>query len=542
MPRPSSTPAAEPGPSPAIAGRAGDHHRAGRRALAAVPAGAAHALSLSFLPGPLAWPAQLLLLALGLWLASGAGNRRQAGLIGAGFAMGHFGIGLCWLHVSMHDHGGMPWLLAALALLLFCAYLALWPALALLLAHERPGWRWVAGVAGAWSLAEAARGWVFTGFPWLSIGYAHVDGPLGGLAPLTGVYGVGLAAAAVAALIALAARRWHEQGWRERGWRGPAIAAAAVLLAGTALGQLRFTQIAGEPVSVRLVQGNIGQSMKFDPPAAMQAMRWYAAQVADSRARLTVLPETAWVVPWTHTPPEIAATVLEGLRASGGALLLGVPIVDAVPGSAPRVSNSALLITGSGPGPRYDKQHLVPFGEFIPWGFEWFVRLMRIPMGSFGRGAAPQPPFLVDGQRVAANICYEDLFGEEIAAQVRAPVSAGVLVNMSNLGWFGDSHALPQHLQISRMRALETGRPMLRATNTGVTALIDHRGQVQARLPTARPGVIDTQVQATAGLTPYASLGNLPALVLAGALLAAALGLRRAGPAGATKASSKIVG
>ena len=510
--------------------------------LAAVPAGAAHALSLSFLPGPLAWPAQLLLLALGLWLASGAGNRRQAGLIGAGFAMGHFGIGLCWLHVSMHDHGGMPWLLAALALLLFCAYLALWPALALLVAHERPGWRWVAGVAGAWSLAEAARGWVFTGFPWLSIGYAHVDGPLGGLAPLVGVYGVGLAAAAVAALVALAARRWREQGWRDRAWRGPAIAAAAVLLAGTALGQLRFTQIAGEPLSVRLVQGNIGQSMKFDPPAAMQAMRWYAAQVAESRARLTVLPETAWVVPWTHTPPEIAATVLEGLRASGGALLLGVPIVDAVPGSAPRVSNSALLITGSGPGPRYDKQHLVPFGEFIPWGFEWFVRLMRIPMGSFGRGAAPQPPFLVDGQRVAANICYEDLFGEEIAAQVRAPVSAGVLVNMSNLGWFGDSHALPQHLQISRMRALETGRPMLRATNTGVTALIDHQGQVQARLPTARPGVIDTQVQATTGLTPYASLGNLPALLLAGALLAAALGLRRAGPAGATKASSKIAG
>jgi apolipoprotein N-acyltransferase len=542
MPRPPSTPAADPSPSPADAGGAGDPHRPARRALVAVPVGAAHALGVSFLPGALAWPAQLLLFALGLWLTLGAGNRRQAGLIGAGFAMGHFVIGLCWLHVSMHDHGGMPWLLAALALLLFCAYLALWPALALLLAHDRPGWGWVAGMAGAWSLAEAARGWVFTGFPWLSIGYAHVDGPLGGLAPFAGVYGVGLAATAVAALFALAARRWRGPDRRAPGWRGPAIAAAAVLLAGTVLGQLRFTQATGEPLSVRLVQGNIGQSMKFDPPAAIQAMRWYAAQVAESRARLTVLPETAWVVPWTHTPPEIATTVLEGLRASGGALLLGVPIVDAVPGSTPRVSNSALLITGGGPGPRYDKQHLVPFGEFIPWGFEWFVRLMRIPMGSFGRGAAPQPPFLVDGQRVAANICYEDLFGEEIAAQVRAPVSAGVLVNMSNLGWFGDSHALSQHLHISRMRALETGRPMLRATNTGVTALIDHRGQVRASLPTARAGVIDTQVQATTGLTPYARLGNLPALLLAGAMLVAALGLRRAGITGAARPSSKIAG
>jgi apolipoprotein N-acyltransferase len=537
MPRPPSTPAADPSTPPVAIGPGSARHRVGRRALAAAAAGAAHALTLSFLPGPLAWPAQILSFAVGLWLAAGAASRRQAGLSGFAFAMGHFAVGLCWLHVSMHDHGGMPWLLAALALLLFCAYLALWPALALMLAHDRPGWGWVAGVAGAWTLAEAARGWVFTGFPWLSIGYAHIDGPLGGLAPLVGVYGVGLAAAGVAALLTLGAL-----GRRNRGWRAPAIVAAMTLLTGLALGELRFTQAAGEPLSVRLVQGSIAQSMKFDPQGAVRAMRWYADQVATSRARLTVLPETAWVVPWTHTPPEIADTVLEGLRANGGALLLGVPIVDPVPGAAPRVSNSALLMAGGGPGSRYDKQHLVPFGEFIPWGFGWFVRLMNIPLGSFGRGAPPQPPFLVDGQRIAANICYEDLFGEEIAEQVRAPVSAGMLVNMSNLGWFGDSHALSQHLQISRMRALETGRPMLRATNTGVTALIDHRGQVLARLPNLQAGVIDTQVQATAGLTPYARLGNLPVLLLAAGLLATSLGLRRAGATDATKPSSKIAG
>ncbi|MBU6270350.1 MAG: apolipoprotein N-acyltransferase [Betaproteobacteria bacterium] len=538
MPRPPSTPAADPGrASPAAPVGAITRRAQIPRLLAAMAVGAAHALSLSFLPGALAWPAQLLTLAAGLWLAAGATSRRQSGLRGFAFAMGHFLTGLCWLHVSMHDHGGMPWLLAALALLLFCAYLALWPALALMIAHDRPGWGWVAGVAGAWALAEAARGWVFTGFPWLSIGYAHVDGPLGGLAPLVGVYGVGLAAAALAALLALGALRRREQGWR-----APAIAVATMLLASAAVGELRFTQPAGGPMSVRLVQGDIAQSMKFDPQAAVRAMRWYAAQVAASQARLTVLPETAWVVPWTHTPPEIAATVLEGLRASGGSLLLGAPIVDAVPGAAPRVSNSALLLAADAPAPRYDKQHLVPFGEFIPWGFGWFVRLMNIPMGSFGRGVAPQAPFLVAGQRVAANICYEDLFGEEIAAQVREPVLAGVLVNLSNLGWFGDSHALSQHLQISRMRALETGRPMLRATNTGVTAHIDHRARVVERLPTAQAGVIDTQVQATEGLTPYARLGNLPVLLLAGALLAVATGLRRTPASEGARPSSKIAG
>jgi apolipoprotein N-acyltransferase len=169
----------------------------------------------------------------------------------------------------------------------------------------------------------------------------------------------------------------------------------------------------------------------------------------------------------------------------------------------------------------YDKRHLVPFGEFVPWGFRWFVQMMHIPLGDFGRGANTQRPFAVGGQRVAFNICYEDLFGEEIIDAIRGASGATILANVSNIGWFGRSHALPQHLQISRMRALETGRPMLRATNTGMTALIDAQGRVVAALPPHEAGLLDVQVQGTEGLTPYVRTGNLGVLVVA---LAALLG------------------
>src|SRR5690606_35098634 len=181
------------------------------------------------------------------------------------------------------------------------------------------------------------------------------------------------------------------------------------------------------------------------------------------------------------------------------------------------------LVNGRAPW-RYDKSHLVPFGEFVPTGFRWFVDAMVMPLGDFHRGADRQPPFAVGVQHVAFNVCYEDVFGEELlpALQAGADGSPGatILGNVTNLGWFGDSWALPQHLQIARMRSIETGRPTLRATNTGVTAIIDERGRVQASLPTLTQGVLDMTVQGTTGLTPYARTGNVPILVLLALLLA----------------------
>ncbi|MFO1199006.1 MAG: apolipoprotein N-acyltransferase [Burkholderiaceae bacterium] len=426
-----------------------------------------------------------------------------------------------------------------------------------------------AATGAAWGAGEMLRGWVFTGFPWLSIGYAHIDGPLAGFAPWLGVYGIGIVAAACATLAASAffaaigaaraagparagrgavGRGGGEDGGEDGGRRGSGragIRAAATLAtlaalpfaAGTLLERVPMTVPQGTPVRVRLAQGNVAQHTKFDRAHALHAMDDYARLVEDSRARLTVLPETAWIVPWSATPPELAQRLLRALEHGGGALALGMPLAQPPDGGPARYANTVALLDARSAArtgdaqvlARYDKRHLVPFGEFVPPGFGWFVRLMEIPLGDFGRGAADQPPFVVDGQRFAFDVCYEDLFGEEIAAQVRAPVSASVLVNASNLAWYGESDAQPQHLAIARMRALETGRPVIRATNTGVTASIDHRGRVLAQLPQWRQGALDVDVQGTAGLTPYARFGNAPALALALVLaLAAGLAARAA--------------
>jgi apolipoprotein N-acyltransferase len=365
------------------------------------------------------------------------------------------------------------------------------------------------------------RGWLFTGFPWLSVGYAHVDGPLAGYAPWVGVYGVGALAALIAALLAFGLRA----AWQgARADARTAIAAAVVLtVAGALLGAHEPTAVAGEPVRVRLAQGNVPQQLKFDPQRALAAMGDYTAMVEGSDARLVVLPETAWTVPWSGTPPEIAQRISAHGRATGAAVAIGMPLREAVGGSGvgSRYTNSVALVVDGAPAARYDKRHLVPFGEFIPTGFAWFVRLMHIPLGEFGRGTSAQAPFEVAGQRFAFNVCYEDLFGEELVGAIRDG-GASVLVNVSNIAWFGDSRALPQHLAIARMRTLETGRPMLRATNTGVTASIDHRGRVQARLPHYRRDVLDVSVQGTSGLTAYVRFGNLLPAALVLAMLALA--------------------
>jgi apolipoprotein N-acyltransferase len=289
-----------------------------------------------------------------------------------------------------------------------------------------------------------------------------------------------------------------------------------------------WTRPFGEPLDVRLVQGNVEQDMKFRPERTVAAMLDYTARFEAGRATLTILPETAWTVPWDRTPEPIAQRLLEHV-GRGHALALGLPEFVADPaGGEPRLANSVLLLERDAPPRRYDKHHLVPFGEFVPWGFRWFVDMMRMPLGDFARGAPVQAPFEVGGQRIAFDICYEDLFGEEIRRTLPGEHGATVLANVSNIGWFGRSHALPQHLAIARMRTLETGRPMLRATNTGVTAAIDGTGRVIASLPSHEAGELDVRVQGTTGLTPFARMGNAVALgtALLALVLAALVGAR----------------
>ncbi len=514
---------------------------------------------LSFVAGLLQaasfWPLQwwwLQLAALAVLVALVLRAPRRAAALGFAFGLGCFLAGVSWLYVSMHRYGGMPAVLAGVALLVFAAYLASFTAAVCaafarlddaLRARDAPaGWRATAlgsFFAGAWALAELLRGWLFTGFPWLAIGYAQLDGPLAGFAPLLGVYGVCMAAALVAFGLALAAgglpqaaRALPSRAARVVG----ALAAVLPVVAGLALATSDPVRPHGSPMRVRLLQGNVAQDLKFDAQRSLDAMRWYATEVMRSDAPLTVLPETAWTIPWSRTPAALRDAIVAHLRATGSVTAIGMPLFErrsardeaSARDDVVSLTNSVGAIDASGTlAWRYDKRHLVPFGEFVPFGFGWFVDLMRIPLGDFARGAAHQPPLAIAGQRVAFDICYEDLFGEEIAAQVRG--GATILVNVSNIAWFGDSHALPQHLQIARMRALEFARPMLRATNTGVTASIDAHGRVLAQLAPYTAGAMEVEVQGADGTTAYARLGNVPILVVSFAFVAAAIASARFG-------------
>lgn len=488
------------------------------RPLYALLAGAVHACS--FAPWNLPWLQVLALTAL-FALSTRVTSARSAAVLGFAFGMGWFGVGVSWVYVSMHVYGLMPAVLAAAATAAFCAYLAVYPALALGLAHKLfPGAfaRLSLGLPALWMITEWLRGTLLTGFPWLASGYAHTGGPLAGWAPTLGMYGITLAAALLAGAVSLLALQNQQHRTRRCGW----IAAVLVLVVGGGwFGQTQsWTKPAGPPISVRLVQANVPQNLKFEANGLARAFNDHWALMQGPRVDLVALPESIFPVPLQHVPPSYLQAFRDYARTHQTAVTFGVFLEE------PRghYFNSAVGYA-SDDAPegarlrRYSKRHLVPFGEFIPPGFRWFVDLMKMPIGDQQRGVTAQPLALA-GQQVAVNICYEDLFGAEIidAWHTSGPAPT-LMLNISNLAWFNDSLALPQHLQISRMRVLETQHPMLRATNTGATAIIDARGEVAAELPYLKAGALNGEVQGYQGMTPFIRYGDWPALLLAGLFL-----------------------
>jgi len=501
-----------------------------------------------------------------------APNLCAAGGVGWVFATTWLAGTFWWLFVSLHTHGGLAAPLAIGAVLALAGALAMYYAVASMLfwAFRLNGITLAALVfAALWTLAELARGVWLTGFPWGSVGYAHVDS-LAWVAPWVGVYGMGALAAALAAAVALAWRRGRAQA--------SAIGAVAVLLLTTGpwlqTHLPRHTQSTGV-LHLALLQGNIDQGEKFDTRTGLpKALAWYSAHLADPHASagrsagtlppnaLVVAPETALPLLPQQAGPELWGPLLKSLGQGTHAALLGLPLgsfdqgySNAVWAITPQAAAHAATDVAQGrplgtldmPNPRnpaqqpfyrYEKHHLVPFGEFIPPFFRWFVDLMNIPLGDFNRGALAQPPFEWAGQRVAPNICYEDLFGEELAQGFGdAATAPTVLVNLSNLAWFGNTVALDQHLHASRLRALELARPMVRATNTGATVAIDHQGRVTHALPRLTQGVLLATVEGQHGLTPFARWASrwglwpvwllAGAVVLAGPVVARAQGTRR---------------
>jgi apolipoprotein N-acyltransferase len=296
----------------------------------------------------------------------------------------------------------------------------------------------------------------------------------------------------------------------------PLLCAGLLLVGGAAWRQVQWTTTQGEPLSVTLLQGNVAQDLKWRPEKFDESLRTYYQLALDNPAQLTVLPETALPAFLEQIPDEYLKALKEIAERRQGDLLFGVAA-----GDMKQYANAAISV-GQSPQQRYSKSHLVPFGEFVPTGFAWFLALSNIPMSDFTPGADKQPPLQIAGQKVAVNICYEDAFGEEI---IRALPAATLLVNLSNVAWFGDSLAPAQHLQIAQMRALETGRMMLRATNTGMTAIVGADGRVQAALKPFTRGALRGEVRAYAGSTPYVRWGNRAVII--GALLLIALLWRR---------------
>lgn len=454
-----------------------------------------------------AWPVQALCMAVLAWRVMQASVRRAA-VLGLVYGSAWMGAGVWWLFISMHRYGGLPAPVAALAVVVLAVVLGLYLAVAsAIFARARRGHVLVDATlfALAWLVAELARGLLFTGFPWLSSGYGQVDGPLAAWAPWVGVYGIGAWLAFCAGLVAALALEWQDRPPVAVAQSVRALPALAVLaLPGLIGDDAVATQPAGS-LRVTLLQTMVPQDEKFALQRLPQSLAELADMLAAAEGDLVVAPETA--VPLLPSQlrefdPDYWPRLQARFAAPGGPLaLLGVPLGDFASG----YTNSVVGLGARTPY-RYDKSHLVPFGEFVPRGTRWFVDLMAIPLGDFDRGPVDAPSFTVGRQRVAPNICYEDLFGEELARRFAdASAQPTVLANLSNIGWFGNTIAVDQHLNISRMRTLELQRPMIRATNTGATAIIDHRGRVSVRLPAYQRGVAVGVVEGRRGRTPYAA-------------------------------------
>ncbi len=454
------------------------------------------------------------------WLWGRADKPAQAAWLGFAFGMGLFCVGVHWIYVALHEYGNMHPVLALIATALFAAVNAVLPALAgyVQAKFRAPQHlRLLLVMPAIWMLAEWLRGLLFTGFPWLVMGYSQAPhGALAGFAPILGVYGVSL-------LIALSA------GLALVAWRAPAsrlgttalVVLVVLWLGGTLLRAVAWTQPHGEPFKVSLLQGNIPLDTKFEEGALINTLETYRRLAQSTDARLIVLPETALPLLRQNVPEYYETLLREQMRKNAGDILIG-----AFEKEGGNYYNSVYTL-GSADSQHYRKNHLVPFGEFIPLRgvLGWLINdVLQIPMGDLASGGAHQPPLDVAGQKAAVNICYEDAFGEEI---IRALPQATLLVNVTNDAWYGDSDAAMQHNQLSQMRALETGRMVLRATNTGVTSVIGPDGRILAMLPQHEEGVLTAQVQGYVGSTPYVRWGNAAMLVLAMGMLGAALRVAR---------------
>ena len=449
-----------------------------------------------------------------LWLDA---TPRGALLLGWVYGLGLLGFGVFWMRVSIIQFGGVNLALALFITLGFAALMALYYGLAgwlgVRLAAGRPAVALLASFPAAWVMAEWLRGWVLGGFPWLALGHSQLGLPSAGYAPVLGVYGVSLILALSAGLLL---------SWR-RVW--PLALVVALWAGGWGLGLLQWTRPAGAPFQVSIIQGNVPQEIKWRREQFLPTLTLYTGLTREAtESRLVIWPETA-VPAFAHrVEEELLRPLGESAAAAGRDVLLGIPVQQ----PDGRYYNAMLNLGASGRA-SYFKRHLVPFGEFMPLRplLAPLIELFAIPLSEFSAGDAAKPLLTTAGYPAAISVCYEDAFGAET---IEALPEAAFLVNASNDAWFGDSLAPHQHLEIARMRALETGRFLLRATNTGISAIIGPQGEVRAESPQFVRHVLTASITPRAGATPYVRLGNAAVVALCALLLGFAAYRRRSAP------------
>ncbi len=425
---------------------------------------------------------------------------KQAALRGFIFGLGFFGVGVSWVYVAIHDFGSASMPLAVLLTAVFVAFFASYLALV--------GWGikkisndalstidFVLLLPVAWLVFEYFKGWFLTGFPWLEVGAGQIDGPLSGYTPIVGVLGVSLLAAISAGLIAAA-------------WQAKRVSLLVIVLviwgAGYFLQAVVWTQPVDKEIKVTIIQGNIPQEIKWNSEQLYKTLALYQARTEQNwDSDLIVWPENAVTV-FYHQVKEFYLDPLEKLaRENKTDILLGLPVLN----QATDEYYNSIISLGEQEG-FYHKSHLVPFGDYVP--FEWLrgvIKFFDLPMSSFRPGPVSSELVHAAGQAIGLSICYEDTFSTEV---LRTVPEASLLVNATNNAWYGDSFAPHQHLQISQNRALETGRPIIRSTTNGVSALIGFKGRLQQQTAQFEEAVLTGNVQPRQGATPYVTWGQMP--------------------------------
>ncbi len=468
------------------------------------------------------------------YLVRSAQTTRRGALIGFAFGLAYFVVGVGWVHISMHEFGNMPLALAWFSAVLFCSYLALFPMLACAFtawAKPKSAFFFAFVFACAWTFGEYLRAHLFTGFEWLSMGATQAPTGLAVAAQMFGVFGASFFVVMFAVLSAQLVSRLAEKLQNSddvddvAGIGALSLGATLIfvpIFAIALIGPLSFSSDVSKPIRVSLLQGNIEQSLKWDPKRFETTLATYEKLVREAKGELIILPETAIPQLLHRVPPEYIERLQAIAKEKNANLLIGVPIEE-----KDRVYNAAISL-GVEPPQQYRKVHLVPFGEYMPLQgvLGWFYRNLQIPMSNFTAGDTDQPLMKLNGQTLGISICYEDAFARDVH---RTLPDATLLVNISNDAWFGKSAAAEQHLQLAQMRAIEQARPMVRANNTGVTAVIDAKGRVAHRIASFQTGILETTVQGAKGYTPYMVWGDLPILIvcLAGLGIGAGQRLRR---------------